>query len=169
MLLGPFLDESCGKDSSTELLLMGPHRQVIYASDICMWFITESFREFNWITLFQLFNFGSWNLHTLLSYQLIPNPFSALNGSWHRTVLQKLLSFFSAPPSAVGLDLLFCLKARRGLSPTFQIVWFCYLLSGWHLSSLSTCFLTEFYFPNASWSRFLSNLVPISFSNFLGW
>lgn len=141
---------------------MGPHRQVIYASDICMWFITESFREFNWITLFQLFNFGSWDLHTLLSYQLIPNPFSSLNQSWHRAVLQKLLSFFSAPPSAVGLDFLFCLKARRDLSPTFQMVWFCYLLSGWHLASLSSCFLTAFYFPNASWYRFLSNCPLVS-------
>lgn len=157
MLLGTFWDKSCREDSSTEHLLMDPHRQVIYASDICVWFITESFWEFNWITVFQLFNFGSWNLHTLLYYQLIPNPFSALNRSWHRVVLQKLLSFFSAPPSAVGLDFLFCLKARRGPSPTFQMVWFCYLLSGWHLASLSGCFLTEFYFPNASWYRFLSN------------
>lgn len=141
---------------------MGPHRQVICASDICMWFITESFREFNWITLFQLFNFGSWDLHTLLSYQLIPNPFSSLNQSWHRAVLQKLLSFFSAPPPAVGLDFLFCLKARRDLSLTFQMVWFCYLLSGWHLASLSSCFLTAFYFPNASWYRFLSNCPLVS-------
>lgn len=157
MLLGTFWDKSCREDSSTEHLLMDPHRQVIYASDICVWFITESFWEFNWITVFQLFNFESWNLHTLLHYQLIPNPFSALNRSWHRVVLQKLLSFFSAPPSAVWLDFLFCLKARRGPSPTFQMVWFCYLLSGWHLASLSGCFLTEFYFPNASWYRFLSN------------
>lgn len=158
MLLGTIWDKSCGKDSSTEHLLMDPHRQVIYASDVCVWFITESFSEFNWITVFQLFNFGSWNLHTLLSYQLIPNPFSAFNRSGHRIVLQKLLSFFSALPSAVGLDFLFCLKARRGLSPTFQMVWFCYLLSGWHLASLTGCFLTfEFCFPNASWYRFLSN------------
>lgn len=116
--------------------------------------------------MLQLFNFGSWNLHTLLYYQLIPNPFSALNRPWLRSVLQKLLSFFSASPSTVWVDFLFCLKATRGLSPTWQTARFCYLLSVWHLASLSGCFLTEFYFPSATSYRLFSN-CPLNSAIFL--
>lgn len=81
-------------------------------------------------------------------------------------MLQKLLSFFSASPSAVGVDFLFCLKARRELSPAWQMAWFCYLLSVWHLASLAGCFLTEFYFPNATWYRFISS-CPLDSAVFL--
>lgn len=53
-------------------------------------------------------------------YQLIPNSFSARNQSWHRSVLQKFLSFVSASPSAVVVDALFCLKATEALFSHFM-------------------------------------------------
>lgn len=84
--------------------------------------------------------------------------FQHLISPGHRSVLQKLLLFLSASPSTVGIDFPFCQKTR-GLSPTWQVAQFCYLLSVWHLASLSGWFLTECYFPNASWYRLLSNCL----------
>ena len=96
-------------------------------------------------------------------YQLILNSFSALNWPWRRSMLQKWQLFFSAPPSALQIDVMLCLKRPKASYPIWWLASFCYL--EFMVFGFFDYFLPEFGFLNAAWYR----LLFTRFITFLEW